>query len=214
MKRNNRYLVAGGGHGRVVLDSLLANHAVVDGIIDAHLQPGSEVFGVPVLGDDRFLENLIPSETRLINGFGVSKNTDQRMKRFKEWFESGFKIEGTVHPAAVIGLNCSISFTSQIMAGVTIQNSCFIGENAVVNTGSSVDHDVRIEMHVFVSPGVTLCGSVLIKENVFIGAGTVVLPGVTIHKNAIVGAGSVVVKDVEESTVVYGNPARKINRGN
>ena len=35
-----------------------------------------------------------------------------------------------------------------------------------------------------------------------------VLAGITVKKNAIVGAGAVVTHDVEENTVVVGNPAR------
>ncbi|MBQ2069960.1 MAG: sugar O-acetyltransferase, partial [Bacilli bacterium] len=37
-----------------------------------------------------------------------------------------------------------------------------------------------------------------------------ILPGVTIGNKAVIGAGSVVTKDVPESCVVAGNPARII----
>ncbi len=46
----------------------------------------------------------------------------------------------------------------------------------------------------------------------FMGAGSTILPGVTVGENAVVGAGSVVTKDVEDNTVVAGNPARLIKR--
>ena len=36
------------------------------------------------------------------------------------------------------------------------------------------------------------------------------MPGITIGKGSIVGAGSVVTKDVEEYSIVVGNPAKKI----
>ncbi len=49
-----------------------------------------------------------------------------------------------------------------------------------------------------------------IEDNVWVGAGAIILPGVTIRKNSIVGAGSVVTKDVAESVVVAGNPAKVI----
>ena len=45
-----------------------------------------------------------------------------------------------------------------------------------------------------------------------IGAGSTILPGVVIGRNTLVGAGSVVVHDVEEGTVVAGNPARIVKR--
>jgi acetyltransferase-like isoleucine patch superfamily enzyme len=53
-------------------------------------------------------------------------------------------------------------------------------------------------------------GKVIIGENAFVGANCIILPGVTIGKNVIVGAGSVVTKDVQDNTIVGGNPARRI----
>ncbi|MDT5083160.1 MAG: maltose O-acetyltransferase, partial [Mycobacterium sp.] len=38
----------------------------------------------------------------------------------------------------------------------------------------------------------------------------IILPGVTIGDNAVVAAGAVVTKDVEEATLVAGNPARVV----
>jgi len=49
-----------------------------------------------------------------------------------------------------------------------------------------------------------------IMDNVFIGCNSTILSGVRIGPNALVAAGSVVTKDVEENTVVAGNPARVI----
>lgn len=60
------YLVACGGHGRVVLDAFISSKKTVDGIIDAQLVPGSEIFGVKVLGDDSYLKTLIPSTQLLL----------------------------------------------------------------------------------------------------------------------------------------------------
>ena len=44
------------------------------------------------------------------------------------------------------------------------------------------------------------------------GAGAIILPGVTVGDNSIVGAGSVVTRDVEENTIVVGNPARVLRK--
>lgn len=52
--------------------------------------------------------------------------------------------------------------------------------------------------------------AIVIEENVWIGGGAILLPGVRIGKNAVVGAGAVVTRDVPESVVVVGNPARVV----
>jgi dTDP-4-amino-4,6-dideoxy-D-glucose acyltransferase len=48
---------------------------------------------------------------------------------------------------------------------------------------------------------------VLIKKHVNVGAGSVILPGVIVGTGAAIGALSLVKKDVEEFTIVVGNPA-------
>lgn len=53
-------------------------------------------------------------------------------------------------------------------------------------------------------------GTIEIMDNVMIGANVTILPNVKIGPNAIVAAGSVVTKDVQEGTIVGGNPARVI----
>jgi acetyltransferase-like isoleucine patch superfamily enzyme len=50
------------------------------------------------------------------------------------------------------------------------------------------------------------------KRNCWIGAGATILPGVTVGENSVVAAGAVVTRDVEDNTVVGGNPARLIKR--
>lgn len=58
--------------------------------------------------------------------------------------------------------------------------------------------------------GYTKIAPVHIGNNVFIGAGSIIMPGITIGNNLIIGAGSIVTHDVEEGSVVAGNPARKL----
>lgn len=51
---------------------------------------------------------------------------------------------------------------------------------------------------------------VIIGENSWIGINVIILAGVNIGKNAVVAAGSIVTHDVEDYTVVGGNPAKLI----
>lgn len=51
---------------------------------------------------------------------------------------------------------------------------------------------------------------VIIKESSFIGAGAIVLPGSIIGKNCIIGAGAVVKGNIEDYSIIVGNPAKKI----
>lgn len=112
-----------------------------------------------------------------------------------------------------------------------------IGDNVVIRPNSILmavkDAEIDIQKDVLIGSGVHIYVSnhkfdeialpiyyqgnspakpVLIKEGSWIGANAVILPGVTIGRNAVVAAGSIVTKDVEDFTVVGGNPAKLIKR--
>ena len=48
----------------------------------------------------------------------------------------------------------------------------------------------------------------IVEDRVSIGSSATILGGIKIGKNSIIGAGSVVTKDVEENSIVAGNPAK------
>lgn len=204
------FLLGGGGHGRVALDALLSSGANVVGILDLNLKVGDQVFGVPVLGGDEFLDQVAPTDILLVNGLGANPCMHGRKRLFEEMKARGFLFDAVRHPSAVLGRECVLGDGSQIMAGAVLQNRVSIDENAVINTCASIDHDCVLGAHAFVSPSVVLCGDVKIAEAAFIGAGAVVLPGIRIGANAVVGAGAVVTKNVPDEWIAAGNPAVKI----
>ena len=205
-----RYLIACGGHGRVVLDALLATDKKIDGIIDAQLELGSLIFGVPVVGTDDFIKTLDPKKTELVNGLGSTKNTQARQEIYNRLTKMGFEFIGVQHSSATIGAECEIALSTQIMAGAVLQNRVRTGENCVINTRASVDHDANIADHVVISPGAIISGSVKIGYGTLIGAGAVIIQGIEIGDNCVVGAGAVVRHSVNDSVTVVGNPATQL----
>ena len=196
--KKNVYLVACGGHGRVVLDALVSSKVTVAGIIDAQLVPGSEVFGVKVLGDDSFLKKLDPLKTTLINGLGSTGSTHGRIEIFERFSKLGFEFDGVVHPAASIGAECKIDQSAQIMAGAVLQNRVEVGENVVISA------------HSVVSPGAIISGAVKLGRGAFVGAGAVIIQGIEIGEGCVIGAGAVVRHHVKANTTVVGNPATQL----
>ena len=204
------YLVACGGHGRVVLDALLTLNKTVSGIIDAQLVPGSEIFGVKVLGDDDLIKSLDPQVSTLVNGLGSTGNSQKRIEIYDRFTKLGFSFDGLIHPTASIGAECKISESSQIMAGAVLQNRVEVGENVVVNTRASVDHDVVLATHAVISPGAIISGAVKVGRSAFVGAGAVIIQGIEIGDNCVIGAGAVVRHRVKANTTVVGNPAAQL----
>ena len=58
--------------------------------------------------------------------------------------------------------------------------------------------------------GLEYAKPITVGNNVWIGGNVTILSDVTIGNNVVIGAGSVVTKDVPDSVVVAGNPARVI----
>lgn len=86
---------------------------------------------------------------------------------------------------------------------VTIGRRCLLNDQIDLLTGS---HDVD-------SPHFTgKSAPILIGDYAWLPLRIVVLPGVTIGRGAVIATGSVVVTDVNELTVVGGNPARVIGK--
>lgn len=88
--------------------------------------------------------------------------------------------------------------------GITIEDNVYIAPKVNLTT---LNHDLKPE-----NRNATQAKPIVIKKNAWIGIGATILPGVTIGENSVIGAGSVVTKDVDDNTVVAGNPARIIKK--
>ena len=103
-----------------------------------------------------------------------------------------------------IGRNVVVMNNSLFMAagGITIEDDVMVAANVqlISNNHDLYDHQILT------------CKPVRLKRNCWIGAGATILPGITVGENAVVAAGAVVTKDVEDNTVVGGNPAKVIKR--
>lgn len=102
----------------------------------------------------------------------------------------------------IIGNNCKIQSHSFICYLVKIGDYCFISHGAmfindVFKDGGPADGDQK------------KWKSTVIGNHVSIGTNATILP-VKIWDNVVIGAGSVVTKDITESGIYAGNPARKI----
>src|SRR5690606_8955979 len=102
MRSKNRdiYLLGGGGHGRVVLDALLARGARAVGILDPALPVGQRIFEVEVLGADERLSMVQPRDVLLLNGIGANPGTSARKHLFVRWRDRGFEFAALRHPSA------------------------------------------------------------------------------------------------------------------
>ena len=120
--------------------------------------------------------------------------------------------KGAIFPSSVeLGDNSGIGTNARINGKVIIGNDVMMGANVSIFSRNHKFSDINIPMN---QQGFTEELPVIIGNDVLIGANVIILPGVKIGTGSVVGAGDVVTKDVEEYTVVGGNPAAVLKRRN
>lgn len=173
---------------------------------------------------------------RLPKGTGaVSRKTIDKYKSVKIGAGSVISPHVVIYTDVQIGTNtligdgasireeCSVGDKCIISRCVTINYHTRIGNNTKIMDNTHITGNMIIGDNVFISIGVLTTNDntigkngyseseiigPTILDNAMIGAGASILPKVIIGKNAIVGSGAVVTKNVQESTVVMGMPAK------
>lgn len=122
-----------------------------------------------------------------------------------------------------IGQNCFIGEDVRIWSGdrIEIGNDVLISHQVnIIDTNShEINHIERsnsyksllIEGHPQ-TKGSIITKPIKIEDHVWISCGVNILKGVTIGKGAIIAAGSLITEDVQEFTLVGGNPAKLLKK--
>jgi sugar O-acyltransferase (sialic acid O-acetyltransferase NeuD family) len=199
VETNDVFLWGGGGHAKVVLESLFSEKRNVAGIFDD--QKHGKLFGIPYAGQ---YNPDVARESGLI----ISLGDNASRKKLAESAMHPFTT--TRHTSCVLSPRSSYGVGSMILHGAVVQSDTQIGSHVILNTVCSIDHDCKIGDFVHIGPRAVLCGKVHIGEGTLIGAGATVAPGVSIGKWSVIGAGSVVIANLPDYCVAVGNPARII----
>jgi sugar O-acyltransferase (sialic acid O-acetyltransferase NeuD family) len=207
-KKSNEIIFIGySGHAYTVIDVALKAKYEPKAYFDL-VENSSNPFQLTYFGNERDFD------FSKINTFVFPAIGDNclRMKIHQFIQENKLNECNLIHPNSILGIGVSVGLSTLIAAGVIINPLGKIGVGCILNTGSILDHEATIENYVHIGPGVTIAGNVTVGESTFIGANSTVIQGVTIGKNCIIGAGSVVLKNVEDNTVMIGNPAKFLRR--
>lgn len=197
----NRLIIIGaGGHGKVIADNALKNGYKNICFLDDNTT--GDVMGFPIIGTSSEIVSLDDGNTDFIIGIGnnaVRKEIAE--KNQVNWVS-------IVHPSAQIAFNVKIGKGTVVMANAVINVCTAVGEHCIINTSAVVEHDNVVEDYVHISPKASLGGSVHIGANTHIGIGTTVKNNVDICDGCVIGAGAVVLKNIIDSGIYIGVPAR------
>jgi sugar O-acyltransferase (sialic acid O-acetyltransferase NeuD family) len=204
-------LGAGGGVYDVldIVDALNDDGANINllGVLDDGREPGSEHVGLEVIGGladcHRFASARFVSTIHNERDYSRHPEIIARLGLAPERFATLIHPRAGVSRRATIGHGVCICDGASVAGGVTIGDHAFLGARAVVG------HNTTVEDHVVLAAGALLGGVVHAQRACYVGSAAAVRPNVTIGREALVGLGAIVVRDVPESFVVVGNPARR-----
>jgi UDP-perosamine 4-acetyltransferase len=196
-----------GGHAKVVIEILREGGIFrpVGCVAPAGRGPKS-VLGIPVLGDDDCLPQLLHAGITFI--FVALGDNRLRARLLRQARLVGFELASAVSPSATISPSASLGRGIAIMPGANVGPDVLIEDGVIVNSHASVDHDCVLHSCCHIGPGTTLAGGVTIGEEAFIGTGASLIPGVAVGNGSLVGAGAVVVRNIPPQMLAFGTPAR------
>ena len=202
-------VIGGGGHAKVLVSVLKKLAWDVVGYTDP--EERGVILGVPRLGDDAVLAELLRTHGRCAAIIGLGKiDTSPRRALLLERVEAiGFAVPVVVSPQAVVNDEVALGLGTAVFDGAVVNSGTLTGRGCIINTNSTLEHDCRLGDNVHVASGATVSGGVTIGNNCMIGVGAMVVQGVSICDDCLVGAGAAVVRDIETPGTYAGVPAER-----
>ena len=207
MEKNykNLILIGYSGHSLVICDIALEVGFHLLGYADIEKKDFNPL-GLDYLGKEKTLDNKFFNNE---NYFFVSIGNNLIRSKVSKFIRSKTTfIPNIIHPSSLISKNIKIGSGNFISKNVAINSFSEIQNDVIINTSATIEHECIISSGVHIAPGAVLLGNVQVGKNSFIGANSVIKQGIKIGKNVVIGAGSVVLNDVDNDTVVFGNPAK------
>ena len=204
MKSTNNKCILVGAFSEMVELCELCNISIV-GIID-NIQQGS-YRNIPILGNDNNARVLFEKYGK----YPLVLTPDSphiRQKLANHYKAYGWTFCNVISPTAMVSNSAFLGNGIVIQSGCNISSNTIIGDFVKINTQSNVMHDCNIGAYTTIAPRAVVLGRINIGELCYIGANSTILPSLSIGSNSIVGAGAVVTKDISESRIVKGIPAK------
>ena len=205
-------VIGASGHAKVIIDIIEREGAYrIAGLIDSYKELHTQVMGYEILGREDSLPALV-TEGRILGGIvaiGHNWMRSQMVQRIRE-LAPGFVFVNAIHPSAQIARDVELGCGVAIMAGVSVNPGCRIGDFCFLNTNASVDHDNVLEEFSCLQPNAATGGNVRVGAFTAVSMGATVIHGVTIGPHTVIGAGATVLRDVPGLVVAYGTPCAVI----
>lgn len=203
-------IICAGAHGCNAVEMFRGRPDTdIVGFLDDRTAPEG-VMGLRVLGPVHTMDAVRGQADAAFVGLGNIRFQLERRRFFEQAEALGFDMISAVHSHAFISPSARCGSGLFMAPFSAIHARSRVGRNVSIYGGSIIEHDIEVGDHVFVGPGVHTAGEVVVEEGAYVSIGAKLGSGVRIGRNSIIAAGAVVMRDVPESTVVMGIPARAV----
>ncbi len=209
-----KVLIFGGVGGATAVGAAIADankrgysEYIMSGYInDSHV--GEEFEGFPVLAGRDAIPRLIEEGYYFINTVYKIDGQVERKRLFESLNIPTEQLPVFVHPMAYVAPNVKLSPGCVIMPGASISSNTEIGKCCRVMSGAFIGHDNKIEDHCFFAANACIGSDSVIRQWSYFGFNCTTRGKLKFGQFSVIGIGSVVTKDVDDYSMVYGNPAR------
>lgn len=154
------------------------------------------------------LSEFAPNTDKYFIGF-MDHRKDALLRELSK-FELSF--DNVIHKNAYVSPYAKIGVGNFIGANATIAPKAILGDYNFINRNCSIGHHSVIGDRNKTGPGVTICSLCEIDSNNAFGANCTIIPELKIFTEIEVGAGAVVTRDISESGLYVGVPAKLVQR--
>ena len=148
-----------------------------------------------------------PEEEWMIVAVGESKDR----KAIVDKLPKETKYFTFIHPTVqIMDNNIEVGEGSFIGANSILTTNIKLGKHALLNRGNHIGHDCFIGDYFSAMPNAVVGGNVWVDDKVYIGSCSNIREKIKIVANTTIGMNAAVVKNITESGVYVGVPAKKI----
>lgn len=208
----NIILVGGAGHAKVVMDIIEQEGKYnIVGIFDRPEKIGTEVYGYPVLDEEKNLPQYLQQLN--IQGGIIAIGDNFIRKKVSKTINSlipDFTFVNAIHPSAQVGKNVKLGMGIVMVAGSVVNADSIVGDHCILNTNSSLGHEGVMKNFSSLSSNATIGGGGEIGECSVVALSATVLHNKKVGDHTVIGSGSLVNKDIPGEVLAYGTPCKII----
>jgi len=193
-------IIGSGGMGRELLYQMLDNNPEEDIIFfvnDEYYYDNIKIFPLSKFDTNKY-EIVV----------AVGNSYDR--KKIIDLLPNDTKYFTFIHKSVQIFDNIEIGEGAVICSNSILTTNIKIGKHAQLNRATNISHDVTIGDYFTTAPNVHISGNCQIGNNVYFGVNSCTKEKISICDDVTIGLNSGVVKNIKNSGVYVGTPAKKI----